>query len=77
MISVLVENYKKTLNPKSKWLESDLKEYKDKLSLLPIEKVRERYNKSVLINSKEYENKINSYIDKMDKNGMFNLKRKK
>jgi hypothetical protein len=79
MIEKMVSYYKKTLNKKSKWFETDIEDYRANLLKLSMEALREKYLRLQQIEDENsnFNKDIKKYISKLNKAGMYNIENMK
>lgn len=73
MKEALIENFRNSLNKKSKWYDSDLAEFKNNLDKVSESKILEMYNNMIAFNSKSFEKFVEKEEQKLLKGGMYNI----
>ena len=79
LVNQLVANYKKTLNPSSKWFTQDVADFKTNISRLSVKELEQKLGRiSQYVNDNSFLSKqVNKEIKNMDKAGMFNINKMK
>ena len=75
----LVAEYKKSLNPSSKWYNEDLNTFKERLKGKKKSELERQLNNMLCINGSNvaFNNAIKKEMKKMEKAGMYNIKNMK
>jgi hypothetical protein len=72
MKKALFDMYAVNLSKSSKWYKEDIANYKTGLNSLTDYQVKERYDRQTALNSKAFGQWCGSYVDKLDRAGMYN-----
>lgn len=70
-----VEQFKKTLNKNSKFYNEDLQNFIDNISKESAKQSKISLSRVGSYSTKQFQSKVNKEIEKMDKSGMFNVKK--
>jgi len=74
-IDKVIEAYKETLNPSSKWYEDDVNDFKRKISHKTEAELQQQLANILAISGKnqKFNSIVNKEINRMNKGGMFNV----
>ena len=73
LIAELLAEYRKSLNPSSKWFTQDIQEFKEKVSELRTSEVAERLRNRRAFNSPAFEKLVAKEEAKLNKAGMYDI----
>jgi hypothetical protein len=75
LIKNLVSNYKKTLNPSSKWFTQDVQDFASRVSKLSVKEMEIKLGRisSLVDDNSLFNKKVKKEINFMAKGGMFNV----
>lgn len=76
LILEVVNEYKKTLNPKSKWFTSDLNEFRAKLEVMSVSEISEKLSRLRQFSDpkSDLNKKVNKEMNLLYKSGMYEVK---
>ena len=76
IITAAIEQYKKTINPASKWYTQDIADFKQRISVLPTKEVERILNNLSSMNNgnSNFNKSVKSEVKALNKAGMFEMK---
>jgi hypothetical protein len=73
LITQAVKLYKKSLNPKSKWFNQDVTDFKSQLENKSIAELKEQVSRLSVYDSSKFKKDANKEVSKLNKGGMFDI----
>lgn len=75
LVNQLVANFKKTLNPSSKWFAQDVADFKANVSRLSVKELEQKLGRFTALNDEKstFNKTVKAEVKLMDKSGLFNV----